>query len=193
MAAVVSNIRFQYDEREDRVRLVCEGQGVPVRHLVFTRRLTIRLVRGLATLLERHGRPSWADRGAAAGTNPLVHEHLAAISRPQLRPPAPAESESPAVNPSDPTTVAVNLQKPPDMLVSHVDVQIGDERFGLTFFAREAKLLRLKPTREELHRLLGGMLSLSGRARWSIPVDDTWLREVEVLRWSSSSQGQALH
>ncbi len=188
MGAGVSNIRFQYDAFEDRLRLLCELPGKPTRSLMFTRRLALRLVNGFAKLLERKSWQSLATP-TSSQTNSLVHEHFAAVAQLEGGRASAAEksAHTEEVQPA-PAQDSAQSAEFADVLISHVDVQLNGERFNLTFFNQHEKQLRLKPTRAEMHRMLAALLNLSEKAGWNISVQDTWLSDLEISRLAASGQ-----
>ncbi len=185
MSMAISHIGFHYDEREDRVRLVCDDVNRRTQVLWLTRRMTLRMVRGFATLLSRYTQDIWPAMGATR-TDAIVNEHLAALSYPsgfRPLPPRPASATSA-------TTAAGRTVL--ESLVSHVDVRPEGDRFGLIFHSGQGELLHIRPTREEFHRLLAALLNLSVRAQWDVPIQDSWLAAAEQAR-QTSSKGMSLH
>jgi hypothetical protein len=157
-------LSFSYSEAEDRLVLIMdsrEGQRVSV---LMTRRLTIRLLNALASLLERSS-PMARQAPSPLRDDVVLLEHQGAIQ---------AGARQAAVPPASAPEPPPQLLLAPTLL-SAVDISTKPSHFSLTFRDARLTLATCDVTRAELHRVVQGLLTKVGETDWNIRVEAAWL------------------
>jgi hypothetical protein len=172
-----SRISLAYVESEDRIRLDC-GDGKGRLTLLLTRRITRRLVKGLADLL--------ASSSLAVTRTPadlrrevIVLEHFSAVMAPSPQPAAAGGGE--AADPADPADLGQGL-------VDNVEVQIHPTSFRLVFHAGAGPVASLWPSRAELHKILAALAREARRGDWNIGEEAGWISDAESVVLSPSGR-----
>ena len=159
---IATNLRFGYSEAEDRLTLGAadaEGQAV---HVMLTRRLTERLVNGLAHLLEQSSAVA-VQAPAAMRDDIILMEHQTALYGAGAPTGEAAEQadETPAL--------------PVPQLVTALDISITPATFEIRMRSGETALIHLSLGRLQVHRLVEVLGQRAETAAWSIPVGAAWM------------------
>lgn len=159
-----ASLTFSYSEPEDRLLLIAAdaaGTRLPV---VMTRRLTGRLVNGLASLVERSS-PIASTAPAAMRDDIILLEHQDALFRQQE---AAAAGQSMLWS-------KVERELPASRLVKAIDVTVTPGAFWLLLRDSAGPLITLKLTRHAVHRLLETIGRQAEAASWNLAIDAAWL------------------
>jgi hypothetical protein len=165
--AGTSTIRMGYIEAEDRLLVEFIDAESKVT-LLFTRRVTRRVIRGIAQLLARSSR-AMAHAAVEHKTEVLVIEHQSAL---QSVAAAGANSAAPSDSPVAPG--------PPPDLLGKLDVRTMPRFFRLSFHGCAGVSRVIDVTRPDLHRLLATLHRLARLAGWNIEGEVGWLAEAEA-------------
>lgn len=172
------SLSFTYDPRADRILLtVMVGSGEEQRRrlLLMTRRLTGRLVDGLAQLLEKTS-PVAAQAPAEVRDDIILFEHQDAVTSGGDDQPGggreAARTLSPGTNPNAGANAAAAL-------LDTVDVTVKPTRFDLTFKAGQ-DTLSISVGRAELHRLVEVLSRQAAHAAWNLAPETAWLSRLGV-------------
>ena len=161
----VLTVKLSFLESEDRLILDL-GMAATTETVLLTRRLTRRLITGVARILARQGSLP-AHVPACHKTEMLVWEHLSARQ--------PARSDD-----ADAFPVQSGPRPPPPCpLLSRLDIQIRGEGFHLCFENRAGGSRALIMSRGELHRLLASLRQLARLAAWDLDGEVDWLQEAD--------------
>ncbi|KQP11133.1 hypothetical protein ASF28_08805 [Methylobacterium sp. Leaf99] len=157
------SLRFAYGEGEDRLTLLAaDAQGKAV-HVALTRRLTERLVNGLAHLLEQSS--SIAVQAPAEMRDDIIMmEHQTALFG-QGEPPTDREAE-----PSDEIS-----SLPAPQLVTAMDINLTPTTFELQMRFGETPLIHLSLNRLQVHQLVEVLSQRAEGAGWNIAVGAAWM------------------
>ena len=160
---VAASLQFAYGEAEDRLTLLAsdaEARGV---HVTLTRRLTERLVNGLAHLLEQSSSVA-VQAPAEMRDDIILMEHQTALFG-QGEPPADKETE-----PSDEIS-----SLPAPQLVTAMDINLTRATFELQMRFGETPLIHLSLNRLQVHQLVEVLSQRAESAGWNIAVGATWM------------------
>lgn len=162
LAAV--SLTLGYNEPEDRLVLIAAdaaGARLPV---LMTRRLTGRLINGLASLVERSS--AMASKVPAELRDDIILlEHQDAVFGQQH---AAAQRQ-----PGPGSTAGLDLSAV--RLVKSVDVTVTPQAFRLLFRDAREALITLSLTRLAVHQVLETIGRQSEAAGWDITIDAAWL------------------
>jgi len=163
---VAARLQIVYSEPEDRLTLMAvnaKAQGV---YVALTRRITDRLINGLAHLLEQSS-PVAIQAPAELRADIILMEHQDALYGHEQADQAPdlAEEQSGAILP--------NLPAP--RLATAIDVTVTPTTFEIRVRDEGAPLIALSLTRLEVHRVVETLSQRADAAGWNIAVDATWL------------------
>lgn len=162
------HLRLLFLEREDRLLLLAMDQKGAQEGLVLTRRLTARLINGLAKLLE--------NSNVAASTAPeelkddiVLMEHQGALASTQ------------AVPVSGDTTPQVQQRgatlRVPQRLVETVNIKTNPRDFHIVLQAESSVPVATVLNRLDLHRFVELLKRQAVDAGWNLPIDAAWLGE----------------
>ncbi|WP_336488256.1 hypothetical protein [Methylobacterium nigriterrae] len=157
-------LRFAYSETEDRFSLIAwdaEREGI---HAVMTRRLTNRLVNGLAHLLEQSS-PIASTAPADLRDDIILLEHQDALY---------GQRQAPSSNQSG-TAEGTPTNLPASRLVHSISVNITPRTFEVLLRDAQSPLIRLSLTRPEVHRVVESLSQRAQAAGWNMSVEAAWL------------------
>ncbi|TXM71532.1 hypothetical protein FV218_15050 [Methylobacterium sp. WL69] len=158
---VATNLRFAYNDTEDRLTVLATdalSQGV---HAALTRRLTERLVNGLAQLLEQSS--ALAVKAPAEMRDDIIlMEHQDALY---------GQGQAAA----DPGTGDALPDLPAPRLVTAIDVNVTPATFEVRVRDVQTPLIALSLGRLDVHRLVEALSQRAEAAGWHIPVSAAWL------------------
>ncbi|MBX9930315.1 MAG: hypothetical protein K2Y56_02055 [Methylobacterium sp.] len=159
---VARQLTFAYNEPEDRLTLLAGdtlGQSI---HVLMTRRLTERLINGLAQLLEQSS-PLAQTAPADLRNDIILMEHQDALfGRTE---PGPAVTD--AIEPAN--------AAPPTHLILAIDVAVMPQTFEIGLRAGAAFLIRLSLDRHSVHRLVEALSQRAEAAGWNLVLGAPWL------------------
>ena len=157
-----ASLRVGYLEAEDRLPLLAaDAAGLAV-HAALTRRLTERLVNGLAHLLEQSSAVA-VQAPAAMRDDIILMEHQTALYG------AGAPTGEAAEQADEPPALPV------PQLVTALDISITPANFEIRMRAGETALIHLSLDRLQVHRLVEVLGQRAEAAAWSIPVGAAWM------------------
>lgn len=158
-----TSLQFAYSDAEDRILVLAwDGLRNGV-HLCLTRRLTHRVVNGLAHLLEQSS-PVASVAPADLRDDIILLEHQDALygeSQP---------SQQQALR-----TEQTTLEMPAPRLVSAIDVNITPQTFELLMRDNDSQLVHLSLTRLEVHRIIENLSQRAKAAGWNMSVESAWM------------------
>ena len=160
---VATNLRFAYNETEDRLNLLAtdaQSQGV---HAALTRRLTDRLINGLAQLLEQSSAVA-VQAPAEMRDDIILMEHQDALY---------GQGQTPTL--TEPGTSEAMPNLPVPRLVTAIDVSITATTFEIRVRDTQTPLIALSLNRLQVHRLVEALSQRAEAAGWNIPVNVAWL------------------
>lgn len=154
------SLRFAYSEPEDRLTLLATDVLNHAVHVALTRRLTERLVNGLAYLLEQSSAVA-VQAPAEMRDDIILMEHQTALfgQGEAAAGPEPA-SDTP-------------LQAP--RLVTALDVTLTPTTFEIVMRAAETALVHLSLNRLQVHQLVEVLSQRAAEAGWAIAVGAAWM------------------
>ncbi|WP_093154770.1 hypothetical protein [Thalassobaculum litoreum] len=164
----VKSMSFAHSEPEDRLVLLVEGEAGARLALMFTRRLTERLMNGLAGIIERS---SVAANHAPADMrgDVVLLEHQGAVL-------ATSEPSGAGVLPGTQQSQAEAITgEVPARLVTSVSVTVHPETFDVVMHDAETILARFQANRTELHRILDVFGRQAKAAEWNLRTEASWL------------------
>ncbi len=166
----VTTIRMGFLDSDDRllVDFVCPDR---VFTLQITRRITRRMIRGLAQILATPNEVM-SRVPTTHKIDMLIWEHLSAL-QPSSDAAAPDNSADAAIAPANPVRPPM-----PWPLLSKVDINSHPQMFRLRFEAGEQSV-NLEMSRSELHRLLAHLRQLARHAEWDLDAEVGWLVEAD--------------
>lgn len=163
---LATRLQFAYNEPEDRLTLVAvdaKAQGV---HVALTRRMTDRLINGLARLLEQSSAVA-VQAPAELRADIILMEHQDALYGHE-------EAGQASASPEDrPGAVIPNFPAP--RLATTIDVTVTPTTFEMRVRDEKVPLIALSLTRLEVHRVVETLSQRAEAAGWNIAVDATWL------------------
>jgi len=162
---VAHSLSFAYNESEDRLVLLTTSAAGENLALLFTRRLTNRLINGLAGILEKSS-AAVSQAPAAMRDDVIMLEHHGAVST--LTDQAPAE---PSAVPAPPPS---SVQAPVH-LVTSVDVKTTPAHFEVVLKNTEQPLALFTASRAEIHRIVDVLGRHARDADWAIKPEAAWL------------------
>lgn len=162
------SMSFTHSESEDRLVLLVEGEAGARLALMFTRRLTERLMNGLASIIERS---SVAANHAPADMrgDVILLEHQGAVSA------ATGPTGSDGSSKADPSGGEGMTGEVPARLVTSVTVNTQPENFDFVIRDGEIALARFQVNRTELHRILDILGRQAKAAAWNLRTEAGWL------------------
>ena len=156
------SLTFAYDESEDRLMVMAadlQGQTV---HAAITRRLTGRIINGLAQLLERSN--TLAVTAPLAMRNDIIlMEHQDALYG------------RGSVSILGDIEASVAISDLPPRLVTAVDVTVTAATFEVRLRNGASALIALSLDRLQVHRLVEALTQQGEGASWNIGLDAGWL------------------
>jgi hypothetical protein len=158
----ISTLRMGYLDNDDRLLLdLVSAEGTLT--LLLTRRLTRRMIAGMAQMLSEAGK-AMERVPASHRTDMLIWEHLSAQQ--------PAEAGGGESSP---------LQRRPGPwpLLLQIDITPHAGGYRLRYTATDGQVADLDVTRGELHRLLATMRQLARHAEWDLDAEVDWLAEAD--------------
>jgi hypothetical protein len=160
----VSTIRMGFLESDDRLLLdfVYPDETMT---LLITRRITRRMIQGLAQMLA-NSNAAMARVPASHKTEMLIWEHLSARQLGEGCDAGPAAEQPPR-------------KKMPWPLLQKLDVTAQKGGFCLSFQGSDGVLVTLDTNRGELHRLLASLRQLARHAEWGLDTAVGWLVEAD--------------
>lgn len=160
---VAVSLRFAYSEPQDRLTLLAanhQGQGV---HVTLTRRLTARIINGLAQLLEQSNALA-AAAPVEMRDDIVLMEHQDALY---------GHGQDPIPVGTDSGAAAPDLPSP--RLVTAVDVTVTPATFEIRLREGDIALVALSLDRLQVHRLIEALSQQAEGAAWNIGLDAGWL------------------
>lgn len=161
---VATNLRFAYNDTEDRLTVLAtdaQSQGV---HVALTRRLTERLVNGLAQLLEQSS--ALAVKAPAEMRDDIIlMEHQDALY---------GQGQA-AADPGTGDALPDLPDLPAPRLVTAIDVNVTPTTFAVRVRDAQTPLIALSLGRLDVHRLVEALSQRAEAAGWHIPVSAAWL------------------
>lgn len=160
---VATNLHFAYNEHEDRLTLLAansQGQGV---HVALTRRLTDRLINGLAQLLEQSSAVA-VQAPAEMRDDIILMEHQTALF---------GQGEPAADREAEPSNQITSLPAP--QLVTAMDINITPATFEIQMRSGETPLIHLSLNRMKVHQLVEVLSQRAESAGWNIAVGAAWM------------------
>lgn len=170
----VTSISFLYVEKEDRLALIVSSAAGDQLALLMTRRLAIRVINGLAGLLERTSAKAQEAPAEVRG-DVVMFEHQGAVAT------ADHETlETPGVNEGQGKSrqapqATDDQQQVATVLFDSIDVTTHPDRFTLGFRAGQQLLAGMDVSRSDLHRIVAVLCRKVEDAQWQIPIETTWL------------------
>jgi hypothetical protein len=169
-SAAFRPVRFTivFHEAEDRLLVLAADGAGEQQGLVLTRRLTARLINGLAVILERSN--------VAASTAPdelrsdiVLMEHQGALAGTDAAAPAgEAQAQAPTADPAG--TVQINLR-----LVTSVDIKTNPRDFHMALKTAVGEPVAVVLNRLDLHRLVELLKRQADTAGWNLQIEADWL------------------
>jgi hypothetical protein len=165
----VKSMSFAYSEIEDRLVWLVEEQKDDRLALMFTRRLTERLVNGLAGIIEVSSL-SVKHAPAEMRGDVILLEHQGAVSA--------ATELVDAAESTKAYSAAVHgmTGEVPVRLVTSVSVNTLPENFDFVLRDGETALAHFRVNRTELHRILSIISGQAQAAEWSLRTEVGWLK-----------------
>lgn len=170
------SLSFTYDPRADRILLavtLASGDEQRRRLLLMTRRLTGRLVDGLAQLLEKTS-PVAAQAPADVRDDIILFEHQDAVGSGADEQPGAGQGAARPLPPGSTSNAGAAA-----VLLDTVDVTVKPTRFDLTFKAGQ-DALSISVSRAELHRLVEVLSRQAAHAAWNLAPETAWLSRLGV-------------
>lgn len=161
-----TSISLAYVEAEDRIALLAGAATGDRLAMMVTRRLAIRLVNGLAGLLERTSAVAQEAPSEVRG-DVVMFEHQGALAA------ADGEPRMPRAVPS--TLEQGQQSQVASILIDAVDVTTHPDRFTLAFKAGGGALATMKVNRADLHRVVALLRRKCEEADWRVPIEALWL------------------
>lgn len=158
-----TKLRFAYSEPEDRLALLAldgHGQGV---HVALTRRITGRLINGLAHLLEQSSTVA-VQAPADMRSDIILMEHQTALF---------------GQGTSSPDVVGEAVEDTPPLpapqIVTAVDVNVTPTTFEIVMRIGETPLVHLSLNRLQVHQLVEALSQRAEGAGWNITLGAAWM------------------
>lgn len=160
---VATNLRFAYSELEDRLTLLAIDVHEQAVHVSLTRRLTERLVNGLAYLLEQSSAVA-VQAPADMRDDIILMEHQTALFG---QGDTQKNSEADHIKDTSPLPVA--------RLVTAMDVTLTPSTFEIQMRSGDAQLIHLSLNRLQVHQLVEVLNQRATAAGWHIAVGASWM------------------
>lgn len=157
-----SQLTFAYSEPEDRLTLLARDAAGGAVHVLLTRRLTERLINGLAQLLEQSS-PLAQTAPADLRSDIILMEHQDALF-------GKGRAQAESVEAAEPATPV-----PLTQLVLTIDVEVRPRTFEIGMRAGETALIRLSLDRHSVHRLVEALGQRAEAAGWNLVLGAAWL------------------
>ena len=168
-AFLATRLTILFNEQDDRLVALASDTSGAQEGLMLTRRLTARLVNGIAAILEKSN--VTASKAPGELRNDIVlMEHQGAIAG-VPEPPAGGPEGQPVENPTN-STVQITFR-----LVSTVNIKTNPMNFQMVLQAAGGGPVGVVLNRDDLHRLLELLKRLADVADWNLPIDAAWLDE----------------
>lgn len=158
-----ASLALAHSEAEDRLSLVAADAHGTRLHVALTRRLTDRLINGLAHLLEQSSAIA-SQAPAEMRDDIILMEHQSALFGQADSP------QQPAVAPA-----ADAVPPPAPQLVNGVDVTVTPTTFEIQLRAGEARLVHLSLNRLQVHQLVETLSQRAEVAGWNIALGAAWM------------------
>jgi len=156
-------------EREDRLLLLAANRDGAQEGMVLTRRLTARLINGLATLLKRSN--------VVASTAPeelkddiVLMEHQGAIAAGE-----PGTGRGSAKPQGQSGAEAATNLRVPQRLVETINIQTNPDNFHIVLEAAGGFSIATTVNRIDLHRIVELLKRQADTAGWNLQIDAVWL------------------
>ncbi|MCJ2074291.1 hypothetical protein MKK68_01255 [Methylobacterium sp. E-016] len=159
---VASSLRFAYSEPDDRLTLLAADAQDQAVHVALTRRLTERLINGLAHLLEQSSAVA-VQAPAEMRDDIILMEHQTALY-------GGGATTGEAAEPAD-----VLPALPVPQLVTALAISITPATFEIQMQSGETALIHLSLDRLQVHRLLEVLSQRTQTAGWNIAVGTAWM------------------
>lgn len=160
---VATTLRFAYSEPEDRLTLLAADAHQQPMHLALTRRLTERLINGLAQLLEQSSAVA-VQAPAGMRDDIILMEHQTALF---------GQGERPKGGEADPADEIFPL--PVQQLITAMDINVTPSTFEILMRAGEASLVYLSLNRLQVHQMVEVLNQRAGAAGWAIAIGAAWM------------------
>jgi len=164
----ITTIRTGFLESDDRL-LIDFVFPQETATFLATRRITRRLIRGLAQILANPN-SALARVPSTHKTEMLIWEHLSSIN-----PTGGALGGGKGAAPGEPP----QRNPAPWPLLHTVNITALDTVFRLSFESADRKGVTMEMSRQELHRLLANMRQLARHAEWDLDAEVSWLVEAD--------------
>jgi len=164
----ITTIRTGFLESDDRL-LIDFVFPQEIATFLVTRRITRRLIRGLAQILATPN-SVMARVPTTHKTEMLIWEHLSSLN-PLNAGAAGGEAGAPGGQPERPPL--------PWPVLHTVNITPLESGFRLIFDGTDQKSVTMELTRQELHRLLANMRQLARHAEWDLDAEVSWLVEAD--------------
>lgn len=171
---------FAYDESEDRLVLTAYDKAGAARAGTLTRRVTGRLVNAFAALLARSSPLARSvPRGMSDDVNMLEHRDAVMRTREHDDEEADPQVAPEGVHAPEPEPVALYVGSSALPLITHIVIDMDEERFRIALRHKEVMLTALLLTRSELHVLVKALKTRAERVGWNLTIEAAWLRPGE--------------
>lgn len=166
------SLTIAFSEGEDRLILVGTDPAGAPQAMLLTRRLTARLINGIAGALERSNIVA-SSAPEEMRSDIVLMEHQVALAGAGQGEASPASAdETPAANQDLSLTPA---------LVTNVKLVTNPQNFELVFGPNAGAHLQLVLNRLDLHRFLEVLKRQAEHAGWNLQIDAEWLGDDQSL------------
>jgi hypothetical protein len=165
------SLTFAYSLPEDRLVLLVVGAKGEKIALLVTRRLTGRLINGLAGILEKSS-PAVSRAPAEMREDVVLLEHQEAVSGRTSQ--EPSASAATADSPEEAGQGAPSAQIKSALLTA-IDVSTKPTHFELALKSGDSIVAGFNATRHELHRTLSMLKTKAQEADWNLSLEASWL------------------
>ena len=169
-----ATLTVAYGETEDRLTLVAADAGGRGVHAALTRRLTERVVNGLAGLLERSSAVA-VQAPAEMRDDIILMEHQGALYGRGVDKGADTGAGGNPAAPDGDAAGAAPADLPPPLLLTAVDVTVTPATFEIRMRAGATPLIALSVDRLGAHRIVETLGQRAEAAGWHIALDAAWL------------------
>jgi hypothetical protein len=163
---LAKQLTFGFNETEDRLVLIARDGHDKAVAFALTRRLTGRLINGLATVLERSN--TFASTAPAEMRDDIIlMEHQGALSGTGEEQPDTSGAWS-----SGEGTLRLNA---PAHLVTKIDIKTAPTDFQILLHTNDGVQIGTKLNRVDLHRVVEVIKRKAEAADWNIQIGALWL------------------
>lgn len=164
----VSSLSLFYNEAEDRLVFLATDEAGTRLALVLTRRLTARLIDGVASILQKSNLAA-SMMPADIQADLVMLEHQEAVAH-RAHGSSKTDGGSPDARPA--TGWPMQL---PGIFVTSVDIVTMPTHFRIRIRNGKAVAAHFDCNRSELHRVLDMLVARASQADWGIAVKAEWL------------------